>query len=189
MLKDVFKDKLSESIEGMSKRDAEYFIEHDAIPDAGSIPGLMYTDDIMEVFSDNYAEIKEVLGDVDMCDPTRMVYNAWFMMLPEVGDAVLDDMIHEEVVEDFIFDFLSQEQGVLITISDFVEEEDDGVLMVDTEIASDEDALKFELFAYIRYMCDNGDVSEMEDAAEEFALKVYEYSDEALDIIVRRKNK
>jgi hypothetical protein len=187
MLKDVFEDKLREAIEGMSRGEAEYFIEHDAIPDAGSIPGLMYTDDIMDVFANNYAEIQSVTGKSDTCDPMEMVYSAWFVLLSEVGDAVLEEIDHEEVVDGFIFDFLLQDQAVYTCIYDFVDMEDDERLRVDTEIASDEDEFRFELRAYIRYMCKDGDILKMEEVADNFASKMHEYSGEALDIIIRRK--
>jgi hypothetical protein len=118
-LESVFKDLLDEATEGMTKSETLYFIENDAIPDAGSIPGLIYTDDIMEIYSENYNDIKDIVGETTECDPVKMVTAAWFALLSDIGDDVLDERVEVVTVPKEIYKFFENEEGgVVLDIAD-----------------------------------------------------------------------
>jgi hypothetical protein len=147
----VFKDLLDEATEGMTKSETLYFIENDAIPDAGSIPGLMYTDDIMKIYSENYNDIKDIVGETTECDPTKMVIAAWFALLNDIGDDVLDERVEVVTVPKEIYRFFEKEEGgVVLDIADYVTVEDDE-LVLDPEIANYDDDLRTEMRAYVWY--------------------------------------
>ncbi|RLF44395.1 MAG: hypothetical protein DRN17_04525, partial [Thermoplasmata archaeon] len=62
-LEDVFKDILRDNIEGMNREEAKYYAENDAIPDAGSVSGLIYYSETEAIARDHYDEITQVVKD------------------------------------------------------------------------------------------------------------------------------
>ena len=99
-LDDAFLDIALDNIDGLSEKEARYYLSNDAIPEAGSVSGLIYNDDIKSIFSNYYEEIieklKELYGneipsDV-MSEEDEAVYKTW--KLTVLGN---DDFINKTI--------------------------------------------------------------------------------------------
>ena len=86
-LKETFYEIALNNIEGLTKSEAKYYLENDALPGVGSVSGLIYINEIEEIFCRYYEELIEVLDEVYECIPSKfldksyLVWSAWELII------------------------------------------------------------------------------------------------------------
>jgi len=83
-LKEKFFEIALKNIESLTKEEAKYFLENDALPAVGSVSGLIYNYEINEIFCKYYEELIEVLDEIyagcfpiNVLNKSRLVWTAW----------------------------------------------------------------------------------------------------------------
>ena len=86
-LKEIFYEIALNNIEGLTKSEAKHYLKNDALPSAGSVSGLIYNDEIDEIFYNHYDELIEILNGVYECiplnklDKSYLVWSAWELII------------------------------------------------------------------------------------------------------------
>ncbi len=174
-LQEIFKDILRANMEGMNRKEAEYYAENDAIPDSGSVSGLIYYSETEPIAKDNYDEltqtIKDTFGPMDECPSLNdLVWMGWAAMLPDIKDDVIQEIKREIIVpRSMIVAFSEMGDGLFIDAYTFVEEViGSSTVEIDTGIATDMDDFIKEMQAYVFYKVDESeDMDDIENACLE----------------------
>ena len=96
-LKDKFKKILLKNIEGMTRDEAEHYIENEAIPSLGNVSGLVYYSETEPLVDDYFEEmveaIKNYIGEFS-CPSSKneLTWMAWEAILPEIKEEVLAEI-------------------------------------------------------------------------------------------------
>lgn len=171
-LREVFKDILRDNIEGMSRKDARYYVENDAAPYSGSVSGLIYYGDTEPIAKNHHEEISEMIhnnfGSMKECQSLNdMTWMAWGILLPEIAEEVVAEITLEIIVPNaMIVAFSNMGDGLFMDAYTFVDEViNDRRVKIDSSISSDMEAFVHEIQAYIFYEVDSSqDMDEVEEA-------------------------
>jgi len=172
-LRQTFLDILKCNIMGMSREDAKYYIENDAIPDSGSVSGLImysetepiaqeYHSELMKVVKDCYGEVESPISMNDL------VWAGWSAMLPEISEEALKTTrVEIKVPNAMIVAFNEMKDGLWIDPSEFVDYCNSQYVGLDPNIAGYMEEFTKELQAYIFHKVDSSiGISEVEEACE-----------------------
>ncbi len=193
-LRETFMQILEDNIEGMSKEEAKYYITNDAIPESGSVSGLiMYTETEL-IARDHYAELMELIEGIhshkEGCPSLNdLVWMGWSVMLPRIADEVLGEICIEiSVPHSMIVAFSQMTDGIWMVIYEHVADFDDQKVDLETEAASDVETLTKELQAYIFYNIDREeDMDAIEKACEEIE-EAYSNDEEYVLLVSKNEN-
>ncbi len=188
-LRETFIEILEDNIENMSRKEAKYYIENDAIPDSGSVAGLiMYgeTEPIGAQFHSELMElVKDTYGEMEECPSLNdLVWIGWSAMLPEIADEVLKTVrIEIQVPHSMIVAFNEMADGLWVDAYTFVDYCNPQRVGLDTEIAADMEGFTKELQAYVFYKIDDAeDMDAIETACEEIET-AYLDDEENVDLV------
>jgi len=182
-LRETFKNILEDNIEDYSKQEAEYYIDNDAIPDAGSVSGLIFyseTEPIAKEFHDEINElIKDAYGENACHTLNDMTWIAWSIILPGLKDEVLNEIPTLIKVPPIMFECLShQTEGIEMDIEDYVLSVNKTQIELYTTAVKPTDAsFAYEIKAYALYNDYNKDSFEDIDYA---CNEIYEADDDTV---------
>ena len=187
-LKDVFLDILIDNIEDMSREEAIHYIKNDAVPESGSVSGLiMYAEteeigakhhsELMEVVANNYGEMSKGLSLNDL------VWLGWSAMLPEIEEeALVTTRIRITVPHSMIVALSNMKDNIWVDTGKYVDYANNQMVGIDTEIASEIDLFTREVQAYVFYMVDENESMEDIEAACEAIEEAYLDDEEYVDL-------
>ena len=173
-LRENFKDILRDNISCMDRESARYYVENDAIPESGSVSGLIYyseTESLAREYHDEMVKaIHDSFGPLEKC-PTMndLTWMAWSAILPEIADEVIEENNLEIKVPRAMVVALSEiNNGLFMDAYAYVKDISENRVEIDTSIAQDVDDFLNEMKAYIFYKVNSDqDMNEIEDACLE----------------------
>ncbi len=188
-LEDDVKDILLENIEGMTRQEAVYYIEYDAIPDMGCVSGLILTEDTEAFASRHHLEIVERLLSEGMSVPSSLndiAWSAWNLVMPEISEEVVEEIITELEVPYFIVDAFNEvSDGIYIDLTDNASEYGVDYVIIDADVLSDTEDLIGELKAFAKY--NHPDTKNYSDIEDIVSAMEDEYFDGSSSIKLRYK--
>ena len=94
-LRDALLNIARENIEGLSYEEALDYLDYDAIPEHGSVSGLIYREDIEKLARDYHDEIIDLMEKVGPDKPlylNDMGLFAWNFIILGNGELILEDL-------------------------------------------------------------------------------------------------
>lgn len=192
-LREDFKDILRNNVEGMNRDEAKYYVENDAIPESGSVSGLIYyseTEELARLYHDEMVEvINSNFGQLEKCPTANdLTWIAWSVILPEISDEIIKEIPLEiEVPESMISAFCEFNKGIYMDISDYVEDNIDGkYILINTSISINIEDFIHEMKALVFYKVDNyQDMDNIEDACNSIE-EAYLDNEESVELVAKK---
>jgi hypothetical protein len=98
-LKEKFYEILKYEIKDLNYEEALYYIDNDAIPQTGSVTGLVWysqTDPIAKEYLDELLPLVVVEYELKPETPNELVWMAWNILILGKGEEILDELGIEE---------------------------------------------------------------------------------------------
>jgi len=188
-LRQTFLDILEDNIEGMSKKEAEYYIENDAIPESGSVSGLIMYAETEEIGAKYHSELMQIIkdnfGEMDECPSLNdLVWIAWSAMLEEIKEEALKSVRTEiEVPRSVIVAFSEASSGISVDLSMYVDYVNESRVGVDTDVAIDMEEFVAELKAYVFYKVDETEDMNVIESVCEKIEEAYDNDEDYVDLV------
>lgn len=175
-LKEEFADILDSNIEGMTREEAEYYIDNDAIPSIGSVGGLIYYSETESLAKNYYEEmvdaVKNAFGDGEMpATLNDLCWTAWAAILPELKEEALSRRILQIVVPRSVFLALTQRtKPIGVPFREYISAVSKTTASIDTDIIVDVEEFYNDVkqYAWIKHQDRRDDVhdacAELEEA-------------------------
>lgn len=97
-------EEIKNNIEGMTREEAKYWIENDAICVTGSVNGLIYYYDTSAFFDEHEEEILDLAKDYEFtADPVELGMGGFKNCMAWFAFEALKDTVFEDYKDDFIF--------------------------------------------------------------------------------------
>lgn len=79
------------NIDRMSREEAIYWLDHDAVPSIGGVAGLIYYNETEALSHEYYEEITELMRDAGVCNPSLndMAWFAWNALIFGRGEEIV----------------------------------------------------------------------------------------------------
>ena len=91
----------AENIKGMEKEEAIYWLDNDAVPEYGSVSGLIYYDETEAIAKEHFSEILKLMKEIGIACPTSfdvndMAWFAWSYLILGNGKEVYNSIIEKK---------------------------------------------------------------------------------------------
>ena len=103
-------EEIKDNIEGMTEEEARYWVENDAICEAGSVSGLIYYSDTIKFFDDNEEDILDLASEYEFeLSPAKLGMTGYKNGMAWFAFEALKDQVFDDNLDSFVFEESDEE--------------------------------------------------------------------------------